>query len=527
VLAGRGIRSGIENASWLPCYQATAHPGESALSSHLDCIEARLYYSLNGLIAEAAGAAELAWAAGDADTAYRAEIVVLDVRARLGDSSGARDGFLALLPRLPAGSALGRRAQALLGSTYDRLGQRLDAGRWLQDALAGWPADDHPAWRAEALMISALIGLSRTNVDYTLVHHAVEQVARHADPFLHVATLANFAEVSAECGDLSVSAQFADAACAMLRRHPELTTPLTLDSIARAWIALGEITPAGELLERALELESELHCTDVQGDPWLTLAEVRLAAGDGAAAWQLLEAPARDSWAARSSWTASRDLKLRAAVLAALGDWQAAYTALLEHLSAYEGLRSVEGDRAITELDSVQLAQEERRRAAEFERLALTDPLTGLPNRRRVERWLAEQKHTHVSMTIIDLDHFKRINDSFSHDCGDEVLRRVAGALLAEADGRMLVARLGGEEFVQLAGGLTPDQARSRAEQVLRALRRLALDDIAPGLRITASAGLAFGRAGDATDLLRAADRSLYAAKRQGRDRVVVAADAA
>ena len=173
--------------------------------------------------------------------------------------------------------------------------------------------------------------------------------------------------MSAECGDLAVSAQFADAASALLRRHPELTAVLTLDSIGRSRLALGELTAAQYCLENALALEEELHCSDVQGDPWLTYAEIQLALGEPAAAWQLLEHPRRKSWAAQCSWTRSRDFKLRSEILAAQGQWREAYLAILDHLAEYEGLRSVEGDRALAEFNTVQLADEERRRAAEFE----------------------------------------------------------------------------------------------------------------------------------------------------------------
>ena len=97
--------------------------------------------------------------------------------------------------------------------------------------------------------------MSRTNVDYTLVHHAAAEVAAHGDRLLLAATLANFAEVSAECGDLAVSAEFADAAAALLRRHPELASTLTL-GLARA----GSAGPRGAehralLPGTALELE--------------------------------------------------------------------------------------------------------------------------------------------------------------------------------------------------------------------------------------------------------------------------------
>lgn len=524
MLGATGTRTRNALVSWEPCFDADAHLGESAISDHLACLEARLYYSLNELISDAETMAARARRQQRWDLVIRAELVALDVRTRMGDSGPVKAELLDLLGQVLDDTALSGRIKMLLGTTCDRLGERTEAARWVRDALVGWPADEMPGWRAEALMVSALNGLSRHHFDYALVHHAIAEVTEHGDPFLLAATLANFAEVSAECGDLGASAQFADAASALLRRHPELTAPLTLDSIARSRLALGELTAAQYCLTMALQLEAELHCTDVQGDPWLTYAEVELAAGDPSSAWALLEHPRRQSWATKCSWTQSRDLKLRAEILAAQGKWQQAYQAIVEHLAVYEGLRSVEGDRALAEFNTVQIADEERRRAAEFEKLALTDSLTGLPNRRRAERWLAALAESTVSLAIIDLDHFKRINDEYSHDSGDEVLRQVGQLLSDSAEGTdMLLARLGGEEFVQLCPGGSRSRALAAAEQLLASLRELRLDAIAPGLRVTASIGIAIGDTADPSALLRAADRCLYTAKRAGRDQIVIA----
>jgi len=523
VLAASGIRSGAAT-TWTPCFDFAAHSGESAIFEHLRCLEARLYFSLNELIPDAAELAAAARMAHQPDLELQAQLIGLDTRTRMGNSEEVKPELLSLLAQVPLGSALSGRIKMVLSTTADRLGERTEAARWIREALVGWPDGEMPSWRAEALMVSALNGMSRTNVDYSFVHHAVAEVTAHGGPFLLAATLANFAEVSAECGDVAVSAQFADAASALLRRHPELTAVLTLDSIGRSRLALGELTAAQYALENALSLEEEWHCTDVQGDPWLTYAEILLALGDADAGWAVLEEPARKSWAAQCSWTRSRDLKLRAEILAAQGKWREAYRTLVEHLAEYEGLRSVEGDRALAEFNSVQIADEERRRAAEFERLALTDSLTGLPNRRKAERWLAELTDQAVSLAIIDLDHFKRINDNYSHDSGDEVLRRVGQVLTESAVGPdVLLARLGGEEFVQLCRGVSRQEAIERAEQLMGSLRRLQLDEIAPDLRVTASIGVAFGDPLDAPSLLRAADQCLYAAKRAGRDQIVVA----
>ncbi|HXX10315.1 MAG TPA: diguanylate cyclase [Burkholderiales bacterium] len=167
--------------------------------------------------------------------------------------------------------------------------------------------------------------------------------------------------------------------------------------------------------------------------------------------------------------------------------------------------------------------------------LALKDALTGLYNRRyfseQVEReWnRARREQLPVSLFMIDIDHFKRFNDSFGHLCGDRCICAVADAVQrCFARGSDLVARYGGEEFVVLATGVERRHARERAELLRRAISTLTIDGAARsgGKMITVSVGVATAVPDDRIlpeDLLLAADRSLYQAKRLGRDRVVQA----
>ncbi|HTO44173.1 MAG TPA: diguanylate cyclase [Burkholderiales bacterium] len=167
--------------------------------------------------------------------------------------------------------------------------------------------------------------------------------------------------------------------------------------------------------------------------------------------------------------------------------------------------------------------------------LALKDALTGLYNRRyfseQVEReWnRARREQLPVSLFMIDIDHFKRFNDSFGHLCGDRCICAVADAVQrCFARGSDLVARYGGEEFVVLATGVERRHARERAELLRRAISALTIDGAtrSGGKMITVSVGVATAVPDDRIlpeDLLLAADRSLYQAKRLGRDRVVQA----
>lgn len=155
-----------------------------------------------------------------------------------------------------------------------------------------------------------------------------------------------------------------------------------------------------------------------------------------------------------------------------------------------------------------------------------TDSLTGLPNRRAFDdamaRRVGEFRRNGVpfGMIMIDVDHFKRLNDQHGHAAGDHVLRRVAEALQRAVAETSSVARIGGEEFAVLLPGADPADARSAAERCRQAV---ACEEYLFGnqpLRTTISLGLALIRPGEDASLLASrADEAMYAAKRAGRDR--------
>ena len=170
------------------------------------------------------------------------------------------------------------------------------------------------------------------------------------------------------------------------------------------------------------------------------------------------------------------------------------------------------------------------RNLALAENRAATDALTGLPNRRAIDdtlkRMVAQTARagSAFSAVLVDLDHFKKINDTYGHDRGDEVLAAFGALLRDELRESDLGGRTGGEEFVLLLPDTDRDGAVALATKIRLALHRLRIRDIEQP--ITASFGVASYPAdtNDTATILRIADRALYLAKRNGRDRIETAA---
>jgi diguanylate cyclase (GGDEF)-like protein len=268
-----------------------------------------------------------------------------------------------------------------------------------------------------------------------------------------------------------------------------------------------------------------------------------------------------------------------AAVRAALGDWRAAYEAQSRDTEVTERLLrnqldqrfaalKVEFDTAAKEKENLlllrenaatlrELAQQERARRLQWavlaltvtlaavlatlalrqwrgtrrmHTLAMTDELTGMPNRRavlkRLENLLALRDGTRCAVLLLDVDHFKNINDQHGHPAGDEVLRILADGLRDVIREPAFFGRLGGEEFLIVLPDTALEAAVATAERLRSAVLQVdASRWYVDGRRITASLGVTVQeRAEDTTSaLLKRADGALYEAKRTGRNRVVAA----
>ncbi len=350
-------------------------------------------------------------------------------------------------------------------------------------------------------------------------------------------------------------------------------------AIGRVLTAQGNADEALPLIDRAMAYYAETGNADALARTRITRATALRRLGRLDEAMRAIEL-AREHY---RTYDNTRYLAFvyaeRAEISAARGDWRAAYLqaqALREVESQLERrLRKertsrlrVQFDAARKEEQNAELQAENRRSSAELESarrvrnlqravialcgalllllgtmallqlqrnrtmrvLAMTDDLTGLPNRRHILEYLDErlaaaiEKRTPLALIAFDVDHFKRINDRFGHGAGDRVLASVAQLVANGLRAEDRVGRIGGEEFLVVLPATTLADAERMAERLRSDVESARLDGAAEDAHLSASFGVVELTAADpdSESLLKRADDALYRAKREGRNRVVV-----
>ncbi len=210
----------------------------------------------------------------------------------------------------------------------------------------------------------------------------------------------------------------------------------------------------------------------------------------------------------------------------------------LLHLRAHEGCGAeFHGSKKLAQLcaEQISMAIANVRMRDQLHDQSVRDPLTGLFNRRHMTETLrksisrSQQTGAPLSLIAVDVDHFKKFNDTHGHDAGDMVLRAVGAALEQTCDRDEIACRIGGEEFMLILPDNTPDEAMTRAEMLRQAVEAVTVRYGEKALpRITISVGVAHYPAHGTMpqDLMRSADDALYAAKDKGRNQVQVAGPA-
>ena len=309
-----------------------------------------------------------------------------------------------------------------------------------------------------------------------------------------------------------------------------------LDTVARALIGLGRLEQAEAVLLPGLESErlAASNDGDAGADFLLTLAEVRRRLGKLDGAQEVLDECVRRCERHGLTSIRVRARREQAELHAACGDFRAAFEEHKRYCADLQELQSAERDARARAVHAMYETTEARKQTRRYRELSLRDPLTGLYNRRYVDEELslllrraAEGGET-VSLALIDVDHFKRVNDTCSHEVGDRVLRIVAelvqGLAVPACCTGSFVARMGGEEFLLVLVGGDAGTVQRHLQSVRRTVSGHPWGELTRGLPVTISIG-ATSTAGLAeatpSDLLGRADGYLYRAKRQGRDRVV------
>ena len=421
------------------------------------------------------------------------------------------------------------RAHCLLAGTYDRLAEQGKALHSAEEAVRLLTPTDPPNWRAEHMMVLALATSywRHGEVDYTTFDESLRLAEEAGYPVLQLAILNNYVYVAVTRGDergIEMTEELRERAD---REMPDGYPSAWLDTIAYGLLAAGKLDDAAQFAAAAVVAapHDRVEPTTVSMCI-LTQAKIERARGNVAAAVERTTAALEVAREANAAEAIGRTLEELSELAALEGDYKRAYEYLLERNEALERYQTERSELHAVTLQAIYAVEVERQQRLALETIADTDPLTGLYNRRYMNRQLAKLVEGPVALALVDIDHFKQINDRFGHEAGDTVLCQLADTFGAHAKlggESAFAARIGGEEFVLALPGIDIEEARIRCERVRAEVESGAWEAIAPGLRVTVSIGLAAqrGEGGESSALLSRADTQLYNAKRQGRNRVI------
>jgi two-component system, cell cycle response regulator len=508
--------------------------GRASLEAALADLELLPYHDLHAAAEPALQLQAEALELGLHDLLVRARLITADVMGRNGDVAGA--GKIARTAGEWA-AAHGddhvlARSERLLSTFHARIGDMATSLTHAVRAVELLDDGATPALRADHHM-GLSVALAR-NGSYSAARDRLDTVfaiaEQTSDARLRLAALNNLAFIEYWAGEADAALNAAELMRLTAQRHSIPLQAAQLDTIARAHMMLGQYAEAERTLASTLQAGAtnlNTEADDLAGN-LLTVAECQRLRGAPELARATLELAQAECEERGLGGTLVEVMEQQAAVFAALGLYREAYERHVEFHRASEALSSAEREARARALRTVFETEEAQRESRQYREMSLRDPLTGLYNRRYLDDRLAallgaaREELTQVSVALVDLDHFKRINDRATHEAGDEVLRRISTLLLKAAGETGFAARLGGEEFVLVLPATDLDAALARCEQLCDEVRRYDWSPIVGQLPVTVSIGVAATFAGSesASYLLGEADRGLYLSKNHGRDRV-------
>ncbi len=472
---------------------------------------------------------------GREDLTMRAQLVRGYALDRLGEvSSGGRIAHEVNRWATEHGhQALLARSHLQLSWFFNMIG---DTPAQLEHALRGLEClDEHAPARIRADHLQTLAGALITNGSHeearTRFQMAEDLAMQGGDVHLQIKVLNNRAFGEYVAGNAQAAMDTADRMLALAATHDFPLEITALDTVASAQMALGRHAEAERTLLSAAE--RSVGSRGANGEPeaqiLLTLAETQrlLGATDRARTTLVRCMDACEEGGLAGVRVGA--LREQAELLAMEGNYRDAYELHKVFHAESEALVSAERDARARTLQAVFETDEARRESLRFREMSMRDPLTGLYNRRfvdeRLDAMLGEwtASGSPFSIALVDLDHFKQVNDAFSHAMGDEVLKKVAEILTSAVTEPAFAARLGGEEFLLVMPDTSRQEAVFCCEAVGLLLRSHDWSTLIGEISITASFGVTSATAsrGSRSALLAEADRNLYAAKRAGRDRAI------
>jgi diguanylate cyclase (GGDEF)-like protein len=509
--------------------------GAERLSAALLAIEDEILWDAAAELVHATEYEQRALALGDEMLAARARLCVANMLMRSGDVASAASKIWKIHQWAVEHGAtqLQARVHLVWANIHRHLG---DAAQCLEHSLLSVELLDdtatthmqvwHRAKLADALGLAGSIDAARLRYAQT------EELSIVLDqPLLLMSMLNNHAYTEYAAGNYEYALDVATRLQAVAKAQGRDLHPAVLDTIGAIAIENGRFAEAEQTLQVAIARHHEgMHDdADALAEYLLTLARAQRGLGETKQAQVSLDA-SRALCLERELGDVLVRVHLEQSELhAARGEFAEAFAVHKIFFAAHNSLHSSQREAQARTRQAMFETTEARQDAERFREQARRDPLTGLHNRRYLDELLPGllAGGGPLTVAIVDLDHFKRINDQLSHDVGDQVLVLVAKMLeteIATLSPNAFVARMGGEEFLMVLPGTDLPAATTQLETVRRAIRSYAWTDITNGLPVTVSvglAGLSEGPAPTQAALLSIADRNLYVAKHGGRDRVV------
>jgi len=530
-------RAGVDqNPGERKGWQVTGCASDAAQSSAaLLAIEDEYLWDAAAALATATEIEQQATELGDDLLLHRARLCRANMLMRNGDLAGAARQIWRIHHWAVEHGAtqLQARVHLVWANIHRLLG---DAAQCLEHSvLAVELLDEHSTvhmqiWHRAKLADS--LGLTGSMEAARLRYAQTEELCRRLDrPRLLMGMLNNFAYTEFQMGNHERAQEVARRLQNVAAEHGFELDPAVLDTIGAIEIENGHHAEAERTLLECIRRHGDGRHEDADAlaEYLLTLARAQRGLGAADRAQVSLDESRRLCVERELGDVLVRVHQEQAELHALRGEFAEAFAVHKVFFAAYNSLHSSQREAQARTRQAMFETTEARQEAERFREQARRDPLTGLRNRRYVDEQLPLLIDSDPSLTvaIVDLDHFKRINDQLSHDIGDQVLVQVAKLLeteLAAVSPDGFVARMGGEEFLMVLPRTEVAVAARRLEDIRRAVGSHGWDEVTHGLPVTVSIGAA-GRADVLSPtqpgMLSTADRNLYAAKHGGRDRVV------